>query len=84
VYCFSQKDCETIAEKLNALMVKDKARFKKPPGSREPFALPYHAGIDPGEKEMNQQKWSDGKVPIICTCCAFPKSILTHCLRTRP
>lgn len=75
VYCFSQKDCETIAEKLNALMVKDKARFKKPPGSREPFALPYHAGIDPGEKEMNQQKWSDGKVPIICATVAFGMGI---------
>ena len=75
VYCFSQKDCETIAEKLNSLMARDKRRFKKPPGSRELFALPYHAGIDATEKESNQQKWSDGKVPIICATVAFGMGI---------
>ena len=76
VYCFSQKDCETIAERLNKEMLKDKRRFRKPPAcAREPFALPYHAGIETVERESNQQKWSDGKVPIICATVAFGMGI---------
>ena len=76
VYCFSQKDCETIAEKINSAMLKDKRRFRKPPAcAREPFALPYHAGIETYERESNQQKWSDGKVPIICATVAFGMGI---------
>ena len=76
VYCFSQKDCETIAERLNKEMLKDKRRFRKPPAcAREPFALPYHAGIETYERESNQQKWSDGKVPIICATVAFGMGI---------
>ena len=67
IYCFSQKDCETVAKKLSMKSGVDR-RFPKGIA-----AVPYHAGLD--VREENQRKWSNGRVPIICATVAFGMGI---------
>ena len=76
VYCFSQKDCEKMAESLTCKPNDDK---RWPKGL---LALPYHAGMTDTDRktgvpkrELHQRMWSDGKVPIICATVAFGMGI---------
>ena len=76
VYCFSQKDCEKMAE---ALTCKPKNDARWPKGL---LALPYHAGMTETDRktgvpkrELHQRMWSDGKLPIICATVAFGMGI---------
>lgn len=60
IYCFSQRDCVTVAE----LLCKEKLR-----------ALPYHAGLPDSERRANQSEWSRGNVQVICSTLAFGMGI---------
>jgi bloom syndrome protein len=51
VYCFSRNDCEEVAQAL-----RDKYRLK---------AQHYHAGMQPTERKMAQDKWKSGEANII-------------------
>lgn len=61
IYCFSQRDCVTIAETL--------AR------KHHLRALPYHAGLSDVLRRANQMEWSNGSVHIICSTLAFGMGI---------
>jgi len=56
IYCFSRKDTESIASKLNQNWYK---------------ALPYHAGLNDEERNQNQEMFIKDKVDIIVATVAF-------------
>ncbi|MBF0477963.1 MAG: DNA helicase RecQ [Candidatus Omnitrophica bacterium] len=60
VYCFSQKETETIAANLK------ERGFK---------ALPYHAGMKPENRKKNQDKFIKDEVDIIVATIAFGMGI---------
>jgi ATP-dependent DNA helicase RecQ len=60
IYCFSRKDTERVAEKLN------KKGFK---------ALPYHAGLNDTLRRRTQEKFIRDECPIIVATIAFGMGI---------
>lgn len=38
-------------------------------------ALPYHAGMDPADRQAAQEQWSRGRVTTICATIAFGMGI---------
>lgn len=60
IYCQSRKDVETLA-----------ASFTK---NKMP-AVPYHAGLQPGERQRNQDRFIRDEVPIVVATIAFGMGI---------
>ena len=60
IYCFSRKECESVAADLCANDLK---------------ALPYHAGLETGVRSETQEKFIRGEVPIIVATIAFGMGI---------
>lgn len=60
IYCFSRKDTETIADKLNGQGYK---------------ALTYHAGLSADTRRNNQEKFIKDEVQIIVATIAFGMGI---------
>jgi len=60
IYCFSRKETEKIAEKLQ------EQRYN---------ALPYHAGLPDKERKQNQELFINDKVDIIVATIAFGMGI---------
>jgi ATP-dependent DNA helicase RecQ len=60
IYCFSRKDTEHLAADLN------QEGFK---------TLPYHAGLESGERRTNQEKFIRDEVQIIVATIAFGMGI---------
>jgi ATP-dependent DNA helicase RecQ len=60
IYCFSRKDTEKLAQNLC------KEGFK---------ALPYHAGLESGERKGNQEKFIRDQAQIIVATIAFGMGI---------
>lgn len=83
IYCFSQKDCEKLAEELNRLnprkdrQLYEEWKHKFPQGLN---ALPYHAGLTEDQRARNQAQWSNNKVPIVCATVAFGMGTLATCV----
>eukprot|EP01052_Picozoa_sp_SAG31_P012279 SAG31_NODE_715_length_12634_cov_5.289190_3_plen_1218_part_00 len=66
VYCFSKKECEQTAEKLN----------KELGGtSRKKKVDYYHAGLSAAARAEVQTAWSSDTIPIICATIAFGMGI---------
>ncbi|MDB6026966.1 MAG: recQ [Verrucomicrobiales bacterium] len=60
VYCYSRKNAETVAERLNADGIKAKA---------------YHAGLDGKDRARNQELFLRDEVRVICATIAFGMGI---------
>ena len=60
VYCFSRKDTEELAARLNS------HRYK---------AVAYHAGLDARTRRVTQERFIDGDVPIVAATIAFGMGI---------
>jgi ATP-dependent DNA helicase RecQ len=60
IYCFSRKDTEDVARDLS---------FGGIP------ALPYHAGLDPGLRHTNQDRFIGGESPVVVATIAFGMGI---------
>ena len=60
VYCFSRNACHTYADALC---------------ERGHSAIAYHAGLSDSERPLAQEKWSKGKVNIVCATIAFGMGI---------
>ncbi|MEO0470989.1 MAG: DNA helicase RecQ [Bacteroidota bacterium] len=60
IYCLSRKGTEQLASKLAAKGHK---------------AVPYHAGMSPGERAITQEHFLNDTVPIICATIAFGMGI---------
>ena len=56
IYCNSRKRCDQLAEKLKVNGV---------------AALPYHAGLDPGQRERNQHDFIFGQARVVVATIAF-------------
>lgn len=54
IYCFSQKDTETVAAALQEAI----------PAMRNQITF-YHAKMDPPDKEHRQREWSRGNIKVI-------------------
>ena len=67
VYCFSRKDCESVCEKLNALL--------GPKRGGGCSVGHYHAGLSMTDRERVQHAWSSDETPIICATVAFGMGI---------
>jgi RecQ family ATP-dependent DNA helicase len=72
VYCFSQIDCENLAQQLSK-MDRDMGDYKNFP--RRLSAKPYHAGLSNSERKRNQEMWARDEVQIICATVAFGMGI---------
>ena len=60
IYCFSRRNCETVAQKLIDRGIK--ADF-------------YHAGLDPRRRELVQENFIQDKTTVICATIAFGMGI---------
>lgn len=60
IYCFSRKDCETLATTLCASKIK---------------ATAYHAGMNDSQRERVQKEWITDKYQVICATIAFGMGI---------
>ena len=60
IYCFSQKDCENLADKLAKHSIS---------------AAPYHAGLDNTTRHATQSSWTDDRIQVICATIAFGMGI---------
>lgn len=60
VYCLSRKSTEEIAEKLNQHGIR---------------ALPYHAGLTPGQRQANQESFIRDEVSVMVATIAFGMGI---------
>ncbi len=60
VYCFSRKAVESICGKLNSVGLS---------------AVPYHAGLSPDERIINQERFAGGEAKIIVATIAFGMGI---------
>jgi len=60
VYCISRKETEKLAEELNA---------------RGIAALPYHAGLEDGTRERNQNAFINDRVAVMVATIAFGMGI---------
>jgi ATP-dependent DNA helicase RecQ len=60
IYVQARKTAESIADKLSADGVK---------------ALPYHAGMNPGDRSKNQEAFLRDEAPVICATIAFGMGI---------
>ncbi len=60
IYCFSRKDTEELVADLRAEALS---------------ALPYHAGLDPATRRLNQERFIRDEVPIIVATIAFGMGI---------
>ena len=67
VYCFSRKDCESVSEKLSAILGP-----KRDGGCSVGH---YHAGLSNNDRERVQHAWSSDETPIICATVAFGMGI---------
>ncbi|MEM6553215.1 MAG: DNA helicase RecQ [Planctomycetota bacterium] len=56
IYCGSRKKCDELAEKLQSYQF---------------AALPYHAGLEPAQREANQHAFIYGDARVICATIAF-------------
>eukprot|EP01028_Stygiella_incarcerata_P003169 TRINITY_DN1605_c0_g1_i3.p1 TRINITY_DN1605_c0_g1~~TRINITY_DN1605_c0_g1_i3.p1 ORF type:complete len:773 (-),score=235.74 TRINITY_DN1605_c0_g1_i3:96-2414(-) len=77
VYCFSQADCEKLAEYLNMTKEKSKAKKEKKlhPFDESVLSLYYHAGLEEFEREDVQNKWCRNEVRVIVATVAFGMGI---------
>jgi bloom syndrome protein len=60
VYCISRNDCEYVAEELRKRGLK---------------AAHYHAEVDPEERKLVQEQWTDDEIHIIVATIAFGMGI---------
>jgi len=60
IYCQSRKSAESVAERLNEDGVK---------------AAPYHAGMQPNDRGLNQEQFLRDEVKVICATIAFGMGI---------
>lgn len=67
IYCLARKDTEMLASDLQE------------EGLR---ALPYHAGLDAGERKSIQERFLNDETPIICATIAFGMGIDKPDVRT--
>ena len=67
VYCFSRKDCESVSEKLSAIL--------GPQRDGGCSVGHYHAGLSNNDRERVQHAWSSDETPIICATVAFGMGI---------
>lgn len=71
IYCFSTKDCESVAESLNEVL-----KSKLSNSDRRPTLVQhFHAKLDEDMKRTVQQDWTNGKIPIIVATIAFGMGI---------
>jgi bloom syndrome protein len=68
IYCLSRKDCETLAEKLQA-----QVRTKN--GCRNVRVSFYHADLDAHERERRHSDWSNSIISVLCATIAFGMGI---------
>jgi bloom syndrome protein len=67
IYCLSRKNCETVAEKLQAKL--------KEKGCGHITVSFYHAELDPEERAKRHTSWSNGTVNVLCATVAFGMGI---------
>ena len=68
IYCLSRKDCENLAEKIQA-----QVRAKN--GCRNVRVSFYHAELDAHERERRHSDWSNGIISVLCATIAFGMGI---------
>ena len=76
IYCFSQNDCERVANELNKIdrAAGDHKRFGV--GRKRALrAVPYHAGLTDKVRRENQEAWQSDRAQIICATVAFGMGI---------
>ena len=60
IYCLTRKTTEALAKKLNKYGI---------------LSAFYHGGLDPAERERNQEEWVRGRMRLIVATCAFGMGI---------
>jgi len=60
IYCFSRKDCESVADYMNNKGIRGK---------------PYHAGLTDKVRKATQENWLNGSFFLICATIAFGMGI---------
>ena len=63
IYCLSRKDCEIVAEKIQAKLNEK--------GCRSIRVSFYHAELDAEERKRRHHEWSIGNVNVLCATVAF-------------
>jgi bloom syndrome protein len=66
IYCLSRKNCEDVAEKLEAKLREN--------GNRVRVSF-YHAELDAAERERRHHQWTMGQINVLCATVAFGMGI---------
>lgn len=59
IYCYSKKDCETVAQELGGLIRIDY----------------YHGDLETKKRKEVQEKWKNGELQVVCATVAFGMGI---------